>query len=331
MPKHLIQAGIIGVGSYVPDKIVTNKDLEKMMDTSDEWITSRTGIKERRIAEPNDTTAGLAIKASWKALENAGVKPEELDLIILTTCSKDMIIPASACIVQDKLGAVNAAAFDLEAGCTGFVYSVTIAAQFIATGAMKRILVVGSETLSKIINWEDRNTSVLFGDGSGAVVLGPVEQGEGVLASKLAAEGAGWEHLLVPAGGARIPASPLTLEQKLHYVHMNGKEVFRYAVRVMEEEALKMVKLAGLELSDIDLLIPHQANIRIIEHAAKKLNLPMDKVVVNVDRLGNTSSASIPLALDEAVKSGRIKKGDNILMVAFGAGLTSGGIVLKWS
>ncbi|RYD04875.1 hypothetical protein N752_13185 [Desulforamulus aquiferis] len=242
-----------------------------------------------------------------------------------------MIIPASACIVQDKLGAVNAAAFDLEAGCTGFVYSVTIAAQFIATGAMKRILVVGSETLSKIINWEDRNTSVLFGDGSGAVVLGPVEQGEGVLASKLAAEGAGWEHLLVPAGGARIPASPLTLEQKLHYVHMNGKEVFRYAVRVMEEEALKMVKLAGLELSDIDLLIPHQANIRIIEHAAKKLNLPMDKVVVNVDRLGNTSSASIPLALDEAVKSGRIKKGDNILMVAFGAGLTSGGIVLKWS
>lgn len=331
MPSHLIQAGIIGVGSYIPEKIVTNKDLEKIMDTSDDWITSRTGIKERRIAEPTDTTAGLAVKACKRALENAGVKPEELDLIILTTCSKDMIIPASACIVQDQLGAVNAAAFDLEAGCTGFVYSVTIATQFIATGAMKRILVVGSETISKILNWEDRNTSVLFGDGAGAVVLGPVRDGEGVLASKLAAEGAGWEHLLVPAGGSQIPATALTVEQNLHYVHMHGKEVFRYAVRVMEEEALKIVKVAGLELEDIDLLIPHQANIRIIEHAAKKLNLPMDKVVINVDRLGNTSSASIPLALDEAVKSGRVKSGDNILMVAFGAGLTSGGIVLKWS
>lgn len=331
MPDHLIQAGIIGVGSYLPERIVTNHELEKMMDTSDEWITSRTGIKERRIAEPNDTTAGLAIKASRKALENAGVKPEELDLIILTTCSKDMIIPASACIVQDQLGAVNAAAFDLEAGCTGFVYALTIAGQFIATGAMKRILVVGSETLSKILNWEDRNTSVLFGDGAGAVVVGPVKKGEGFLASKLAAEGAGWEHLLVPAGGSRIPATPLTIEQKLHYVHMHGKEVFRYAVRVMEEEALKIVKLAGLELSEIDLLIPHQANIRIIEHAAKKLNLSMDKVVVNVDRLGNTSSASIPLALDDAVKSGRLKSGDNVVMVAFGAGLTSGGIVAKWS
>lgn len=331
MPNHLIQAGILGVGSYLPERILTNKDIEKMVDTSDEWIVSRSGIKERRIADPELSTADLAVRAGRQALEHAGVKPEELDLIILASCSKDMIIPAGACIVQDQIGAVNAGAFDLEAGCTGFVYGVTVAAQFIATGAMKRILVIGSETLSKLINWEDRNTCVLFGDGAGAVVVGPVAPGEGVLASKLSAEGAGGVHLNIPAGGSRMPATALTLEQNLHYVHMAGREVFRYAVRVMEEESLKVINAANLDLSDIDLLIPHQANIRIIEHAAKKLNLPMEKVVVNVERYGNTSSASIPIALDDAVKSGRVKAGDNIVMVAFGAGLTSGGIVLKWS
>lgn len=331
MPNHLIQAGILGVGSYVPERILTNKELEEMVDTSEEWIRTRTGIRERRIADPSLSTADLAVLASRKALEDAGVKPEELDLIILTTCSKDMIIPAGACLVQMELGAPNAGAFDLEAGCTGFVYGLTVASQFIATGAMKRILVIGSEVLSKIINWEDRNTCVLFGDGAGAVVVGPVSPGEGILASKLSAEGAGWEHLYVPAGGSKIPADPVTIEQKLHYVHMNGKEVFRYATRVMEEESINLLKAANLELSDIDLLIPHQANIRIIEHAAKKLKLPMDKVMVNLDYYGNTSSASIPLALDGAVKAGRVKAGDNILMVAFGAGLTSGGIVLKWS
>ena len=331
MPNHLIQAGILGVGSYVPERILTNKELEKTVDTSDEWITSRSGIKERRIADPGYSTSDLAVRASRKALEHAGVKPEELDLIILATCSKDMIIPAGACIVQDQLGAVNAGAFDLEAGCTGFVYSLTIASQFIATGAMKRILVVGSEVLSKLINWEDRNTCVLFGDGAGAVVVGPVAPGEGLLASKLSAEGAGWVHLSIPAGGAKMPTTPETVEQKLHYVHMAGKDVFRYAVRVMEEEALQIVEKAGLKLSDIDLFIPHQANLRIIEHAAKKLKLPMEKVIVNLDRYGNTSTASIPLGLDEAVRSGRVKAGDNIVMVAFGAGLTSGAVVLKWS
>lgn len=331
MPNHLIQAGILGVGSYVPERILTNKELEKTVDTSDEWITSRSGIKERRIADPGYSTADLAVRASRKALEHAGVKPEELDLIILTTCSKDMIMPAGACIVQDQLGAVNAGAFDLEAGCTGFVYSLTIASQFIATGSMKRILVVGSEVLSKLINWEDRNTCVLFGDGAGAVVVGPVAPGEGLLASKLSAEGAGWVHLSIPAGGAKMPTTPETVEQKLHYVHMAGKDVFRYAVRVMEEEALQIVEKAGLKLSEIDLFIPHQANMRIIEHAAKKLKLPMEKVIVNLDRYGNTSTASIPLGLDEAVRSGRVKAGDNIVMVAFGAGLTSGAVVLKWS
>ncbi|WP_003542987.1 beta-ketoacyl-ACP synthase III [Desulfotomaculum nigrificans] len=331
MSSNLVQAGIIGVGSYVPERILTNKDLEKMVDTSDEWITSRTGIKERRIADPEESTSELAVKAARRALAHAGVKPEELDLIILATCTKDMPFPASACLVQDQLGAVNAGAFDIEAGCTGFVYALTVGSQFVATGSMKRVLVIGADNLSKVTNWEDRNTCVLFGDGAGAVVLGPVAPGEGILASKLAAEGAGWKYLSMPAGGSRMPASPLTVEKKLHYIHMQGREVFRYAVKVMEEEAANIVKAAGLALSDIDLLIPHQANIRIIEHAAKKLKLSMDKVVVNVDRYGNTSTASIPLALDEAVKSGRVKAGDNIVMVAFGAGLTSGAIVLKWS
>ncbi|MEG6521579.1 beta-ketoacyl-ACP synthase III [Desulfotomaculum sp. 1211_IL3151] len=330
MPNHLIQAGILGVGSYLPERILTNKELEKMVDTTDEWIKSRSGVKERRIAEPEMSTSDLALRASRKALENAGIGPEELDLIILTTCSKDMIIPAGACLVQQELGATRAGAFDLEAGCTGFVYGLTIATQFIATGAMKHILVIGSENLSKVVNWEDRNTCVLFGDGAGAVVVGQVHAGEGVLATKLSAEGSGWQHLYIPAGGSKMPADPLTLEKKLHYVHMNGKEVFRYAVRVMEEESLNLVKAANLELSDIDLLIPHQANNRIIEHAAKRLGLSMDKVVVNLDRYGNTSSASIPIALAEAVETGRIKAGDNIVMVAFGAGLTSGGVVLKW-
>ncbi|CCO08501.1 beta-ketoacyl-ACP synthase III [Desulforamulus hydrothermalis] len=331
MPNHQIQAGILGVGSYVPERILTNKELEQMVDTSDEWITARTGIRERRILDPSQSTSDLAVLASRQALADAGVKPEELDLIILTTCSKDMLLPAGACLVQAELGAHRAGAFDLEAGCSGFVYGLAIAAQFIATGAMQRILVIGAEALSRIINWQDRNTCVLFGDGAGAVVVGPVAPGEGILASKLSAEGTGWEHLYIPAGGAKMPADPLTVEKNLHYVHMNGKEVFRFATRVMEEESLHLIKAANLQLTDIDLLIPHQANIRIIEHAAKKLKLPMDKVVINLDRFGNTSSASIPLALDEAVKSGRVQAGDNIVMVAFGAGLTSGGIVLKWS
>lgn len=328
---NLIQAGIIGVGSYVPERILTNKELENMVDTTDEWITTRTGIKERRIADPQLSTSDMAIQAARKALEDADVKPEELDLIILASCSKDMIIPAGACLVQADLGAHRAGAFDLEAGCSGFVYGLSIATQFVATGAMKRILVIGAEVLSKVLNWEDRNTCVLFGDGAGAVVVGPVAPGEGVLAAQLSAEGEGWEHLSIPAGGSKMPADALTLEKKLHYVHMNGKEVFRYAVRVMEEESLKLLDAANLDLADIDLLIPHQANTRIIEHAAKKLKLPMDKVVVNLDRYGNTSSASIPLALDEAVKTGRVKAGDHIVMVAFGAGLTSGGVVVKWS
>ncbi|AQS59458.1 beta-ketoacyl-ACP synthase III [Desulforamulus ferrireducens] len=331
MPKHLIQAGILGVGSYLPERILTNKDLENMVDTSDEWISTRTGIKERRIAEPSQSTSDLAVIAGRRALEHAGVKAEELDLIILSSCSKDMPIPAGACLVQDELGAHHAGAFDLEAGCSGFIYSLAIAAQFIATEAMKRILVIGAEALSKVLNWEDRNTCVLFGDGAGAVVMGPVGDDEGVLASKLSAEGAGWGHLYIPAGGSKMPADPITVEQKLHTVHMNGKEVFRYAVKVMEEESLNLLKAAGMGLADIDLLIPHQANIRIIEHAAKKLSVPMDKVVVNLDKYGNTSAASIPIALDEAVKTGRVKYGDRVLMVAFGAGLTSAGVILKWN
>lgn len=330
MPEYKHRAGIAGIGCYVPERILSNYDLQQMVDTSDEWIRARTGIKERRIAPENENTSDLAVKAAQAAMADAGVKPEELELIIVATATPDMLFPATACLVQDRLGAKKAGAFDLEAGCTGFIYALSVASQFVAGGMMENVLVIGAETLSRLVNWQDRSTCVLFGDGAGAVVVRPAFGESGILATVLGSEGSGGKYLSLPAGAARMPASHDTVERGLHFIHMNGREVFKFAVRVMGEAATKVLAKAGLEKSDIDLLIPHQANIRIIESAAKRLRLSMEKVVVNVDKYGNTSSASIPIALYEAVKRGRVKDGDNVLLVGFGAGLTWAAAAVKW-
>ncbi|WP_124727636.1 beta-ketoacyl-ACP synthase III [Staphylospora marina] len=323
--------GILGTGAYLPEKVLTNRDLEKMVDTTDEWIVSRTGIRERRIAAPDQASSDLAVEAARQALEHAGLTAEEIDLIIVATVTPDMAFPATACLVQDRLGAKKAATFDLSAACTGFLYGITTAAQFIATGVYRYALVIGVECLSRILNWEDRNTCVLFGDGAGAAVLGPVEEGYGFLSFELGGDGSGGEQLKLPAGGSRLPASEETVKNKLHTVSMAGREVFKFAVRVIghcTEEALKKV---GMTKDDIDFLIPHQANIRIIDSAIKRFGLTEDKVVINLDRYGNMSSASIPVALNEAVRDGRIKKGDTLVLCGFGGGLTWGAAVMKWA
>lgn len=322
--------GIAGVGLYVPERVLTNKDLERMVETTNEWIVDRTGIRERRIAREDEAASDMAVVAAERALESAGVKPEEVDLIIVATATPDHIFPATACIVQDRLGCPNAGAFDLSAGCTGFIYALVTGAGFVAGGSMETVLVIGSETLSKILNWEDRSTCVLFGDGAGAVVLRRVPEGMGLLSSYLGSDGAGGRMLQIPAGGSRMPICRQHVDAHLQCLHMNGREVYRFAVKVLGEAALEAVRRAGLEKEDIDLFIPHQANIRIIEAAAKRLELPMDRVVVNVDRYGNTSSASVPIALEEALRSGRLKPGDNVVMVGFGAGLTWGAVAMKW-
>lgn len=330
MSRDLINAGIVGIGTYVPDRVLANTDLEKMVDTTDDWIVERTGIRERRIAEPEQATSDLAVIAGERALADAGVDPLEVDLIIVCTNTADMTFPATACLVQERLGARKAAAFDLLAGCTGFVYGIGLSSQFIATGAYRTILVIGAETLSRVVNYRDRNMCVLFGDGAGAAVLRPVANGSGILAFRLWADGAGAPLLMLPAGGSRMPSSRETVERNLHYATMNGREIFKFAVRTLGEAALELLAVAGFDQSDIDLLIPHQANVRIIEAAARRLNLPMEKVMVNVDRYGNTSTASIPLALHEALQEGRIKGGDLIVIVSFGTGLTWGALVIKW-
>ncbi len=329
--KNECGVGILGLGTYVPDKIVTNKDLEKIVDTSDEWIVERTGIRERRMADENIATSDLATRAAETALAEAGVTVGDIDLIIACTATPDMFFPSTACIVQANLKAVNAAAFDLSAGCSGFMYGVAVGSQMIKAGLYKKVLVVGAETLTKIMNWEDRNTCVLFGDGAGAIVLGECEPGYGVIGIDLGADGSGGEFLSLPAGGSRMPASAETVAAKKHTVHMNGPEVFKFAIKIMGESAIKAIERAGLTPADVDLFIPHQANIRIIQSAAKRLKLPKDKVVINLDKYGNTSSASIPLALREAIDDGRVKKGDTIVAVGFGAGLTWASCVIKWA
>lgn len=323
--------GITGIGYSVPDKILTNADLEKIVDTSDEWIVERTGIRERRVAAANVSTSMLAAEAALKAIADAKLTPEEIDLIIVATATPDMAFPSTACLVQNKIGAVNAAAFDLSAGCSGFVYGVNVGSQMIATGIYKHVLVIGAEVLSKILDWQDRNTCVLFGDGAGAAVLSEVEPGYGILSIDLGADGSGGESLLQPAGGSRMPATAETVANRQHYLQMNGSEVFRFATKVMGASALRVLERAGITSEQVDWLVPHQANIRIIQSAAKRLKLPMDKVIVNVDRYGNTSAASIPIALGEARDQGKIKKGDTLVLVGFGAGLTWAGCALKWS
>ncbi len=322
--------GILGLGSHVPEKILTNKDMEKIVETSDEWIVERTGIRERRIVDSETATSDLAAKAAAEALENAKVKPEEIDLIIVATATPDMFFPSVACLVQEQLKAVNAAAFDLAAGCSGFVYGVVTGSQFIKSGLYKKVLVIGAETLSKVMDWTDRNTCVLFGDGAGAAVLGEVQDGFGILGSDLGSDGSGGALLQLPGGGSRNPATLETIEQRLHYIQMSGNDVFKFAIKIMGETALKSLDNAGIAHESVDCLVPHQANIRIIQSAAKRLKLPMEKVMVNVDKYGNTSAASIPIALNEAVKSGKIKNGDVVVLVGFGAGLTWASCVMKW-
>lgn len=329
--KETNSVGIIGLGYYVPEKVLTNFDLEKMVETSNEWIVDRTGIKQRHIADAGTATSDLAIKAAECALKDAGISADELDLIIVATATPDMYFPSVACILQDKLKATKAAAFDLSAGCSGFVYGLVTGSQFISAGLYRKVLVVGAETISKILDWNDRNTCVLFGDGAGAAVLGTVNEGYGILGIELGAEGSGGQYLKLPAGGSRMPASELTVSDKLHYVHMNGNEVFKFAIKVMGEASVKALENAGLTAKDVDFFIPHQANIRIIQSAAKRLKLPMEKVMVNVDKYGNTSAASIPIALKEAVMSGKVKKDDTVVLVGFGAGLTWASCVIKWS
>ncbi|NGM84029.1 ketoacyl-ACP synthase III [Paenibacillus sp. 7124] len=328
--KSLRPVGIIGTGKYVPERILTNSDLEKIVETNDEWIVSRTGIRERHIAAPEQATSDLAYEAALRALASAGMKPEDLDLIIVATITPDTTFPSTACILQDKLGAKGAAAFDLSAACSGFVYSLATAVGFIQNGMYNNALIIGADALSRITDYTDRNTCVLFGDGAGAVIVGEVPEGRGFQSFDLGAEGAGGSLLKLEGGGSRLPATVETVEGKKHFIYMNGREVFKFAVRVMGTATEKVLNKAGLTKEDIDLFVPHQANIRIIQSAMQRLELPPEKCVINVDKYANTSAASIPLALVEAAEEGRIKEGDTVLLVGFGGGLTWGASILIW-
>ena len=320
-----MRAKIIGVGSCVPPKVVTNDDLAKFIDTSDEWIKTRTGIQERRISDNGTATSDLALIASEHALASAKIPAEQLDLIVVGTTSPDYLFPSVGCILQHRLGARKATAFDVSAACSGFNYALAVASSFIENGTYKNVLVVGADTLTKYLDWKDRGSSVLFGDGAGAVMLTPSTDETGLLSNWLKAEGHLGKHLIMPGGGSRDPE-----QRNGRFITMDGKEVFKFAVRVLEESIRESLKAAKLKVEDISLLIPHQANIRIIDHVIKKMRLPKEKVYVNLHKYGNTSAASIPLALNEALAEGRIKKGDIVVLSGFGAGLTCGANVIRW-
>ncbi len=324
------RAGILGLGVYVPVKVLTNDDLARMVDTSDEWITVRTGIKRRHIAGQDEVTSDLALIAARRALEDASVEPKDLDLIIVGTATPDMFFPATACLVQDRLGAKQAGAFDLLAACSSFVYGLITAGQLIATGDIRRALVIGAETLSRLIDWQDRRTSVLIGDGAGAAVLGPVTDGTGIFSGTVGADGSAGDVLKVVAGGSRMPMSSEAIERKLHRAYMDGQAVFKLAVRTIPGLIQKTVAKAGWTLADVDRFVPHQANLRIIESIAGQLGQPMDKFAVNIQEYGNTSAASVPLALYEAVQAGQIRRGDRIVLAAFGGGFTYAACALVW-
>ncbi|MFA0753502.1 MAG: hypothetical protein IMHGJWDQ_001385 [Candidatus Fervidibacter sp.] len=315
-------AGIVGLGMYVPEKVLTNFDLERLVDTNDEWITTRTGIKERRVAALHETTTTMAIEAAKAALADAGISAREVDLIIVATVTPDYFFPSTACQVQDALGAPNAAAFDLLVGCTGFVYGVVVACQFVQTGAARCALVIGSETLTRIVDWQDRKTCVLFGDGAGAAVIGSVPEGRGLLAFDLGSDGSGAPLLKAEAVQSCCALSTNGGLNGRPTLFMNGNEVFKFAVRVMADSTLNTLQKANLSLDEVALIVPHQANSRIIDAAARRLGVPMEKIFVNLERYGNTSAASIPIALEEAKRSGRFKEGDVVVAVSFGAGLS---------
>jgi 3-oxoacyl-[acyl-carrier-protein] synthase-3 len=316
---------------YVPQRVLTNDDIAKMIDTSDEWIRTRTGIAQRRIADSKECTSHMSLAAARQALETADFDPDRLDLIIVATVTPDYLFPATSCLIQDALGASKAGAFDLSAGCSGFVYGLNVATQMITSGSIDSALIIGAETLSRLINWADRNTCVLFGDGAGAVLLQASDTPSGVLSFCLGSDGSGGDLLILPGGGSRHPLTLATVANGLTHIQMNGREVFKFATRVMAQAARDAILGAGLSIDDVDLFIPHPANYRIIQAAARNLDLPMEKVFVNVDRYGNTSSASIPIAFCEAVNEGRIKSGDHVVLVAFGAGLTWASAVVQWA
>ncbi len=310
----MMNAGLLGIGHYVPERVLTNQDLEKMVDTSDEWIRTRTGIEERRIADDDMNTSDMAYLASKKALENAKINAEDLDLILVATVTPDYPFPSVGCLLQEKLGATNAAAMDVSAACAGFMYGMITASQFINNDTYQNVLVVGVEKLSKITNWEDRNTAVLFGDGAGAAVVGPVTEGRGILSFELGSDGSGSKHLYQEPQG---------------FMEMNGREVFKFAVRQMGQSAVNVIEKAGLTKEDVDFLVPHQANIRIMEASRQRLELPIEKMATTVKKYGNTSSSTIPIALSEAMEEGRVKEDDVVVLVGFGGGLTWGAVALK--
>lgn len=321
---------IVGVGSYLPERRLTNADLEEMVETSDEWITTRTGIKERRIASDDQFTSDLATEAARKAMSKAGVTGGDIDLVIVATITPDMPFPSTACLVQHNIGAINAAAFDLEAACSGFIYALEIAQQFIMSRTYDTVLVIGAEKLSSIIDWKDRNTCVLFGDGAGAAVLQNREQSHGLLTACMGADGGKAGLLSMPGGGSRCPATSDSLDNRLHYLRMDGKETYKSAVTAMYRAALKALERCQLNISQIKCIIPHQANLRIISAVGDRLGAKKEQVYINVDKFGNTSAASVAIALDQAVEDGVVKRGDLILMVVFGAGLTWGAAVIEW-
>ena len=324
-------AHITGWGMSVPESILTNDDLSKMVETNDEWIRNRTGIRERHIVRDGQTTASLAVEASLKALQCANLHPADIDLIICSTSTPEHIFPATACLVQDSIGATKAGAFDLLAACSGFIYAINMAAQSIRSGAIQNALVIGAETLSRFVNWKDRSTCILFGDGAGAFVLQASDMPGGVLSAVMHSDGSGGDLLILPGGGSKHPATEATVQAGKHFIEMDGNEVFRFATRVMAQATKETIEMAGLDLDDINWIIPHQANIRIISAAARGLKMPMERFIVNLDRYGNTSTASIPIATVEAAEDGRLKPGDRIVLVGVGAGLTWGALAAEWT
>ncbi len=325
-----MKAKIIGTGSYAPEGILTNHDLEQRIETSDKWIVERTGVRQRHIAAKDEATSDMAAKAGARALAAAGVLASEVDLVIVATTTPDMFFPSTACLVLHRLGISNAAAFDLSAACSGFVYALSVGEQYILSGKYKKVLVIGADLMSRFVNWDDRSTCVLFGDGAGAVVLAPTSGKHGVLSSRLHSDGAFWDLIAVPGGGTANPPSEQVLAEKLNTIKMKGNETFKVAVRRLEEVAREALAENNVSISDLSVIVPHQANIRIIKAVAERLEIGLDKVVMNMDQYGNTSAASIPLALDQAVVDGRIKEGGLILLLAFGSGLTWGSSLIRW-
>ncbi len=324
-------AHVTGWGSYAPSQVLTNADLERMVDTSDEWIVTRTGIRERRVAAAHETTASMAAVASLRAIRTAGIDPDEIDLILLATLTPDYWMPSTAALVKEAIGNTRAAAMDVAAACSGFVYAYATAQAYITSGLARHVLVIGAELLSRFLDYTDRGTCILFGDGAGAIVLSAADTPGGGLGIELTTEPQGAYMIWLPAGGAKAPPSPATIARGEHYIRMEGRETYRFATKTMATTALESVRRSGLDPSDIALFIPHQANIRIIEAVAKGLDLPMDKMYVNLDRYGNTSAASVPIALAEAVNEGRVAVGDHVVLVAFGAGFTSGAVTIRWT